>query len=166
VFRDEAPQRVVDIVHTAGLKAVQLHGHESPDTAKWIRVRVPFVIQAFSAGDRNLERADSYGTDAILIDSATPGSGEVFDWSLAEGAPAGRKVIIAGGLTPENVADAIERIGPWGVDVSSGVEAVTGDAGRKDARKVRQFIANAKAAAPPRYQSTASDAPYDWLEDD
>ena len=69
---------------------------------------------------------------AILIGSATPGSGEVFDWSLAEGAPAGRKVIICGGLTPDNVADAIERIDPWGVDVASGGPEVGGVAIRTE----------------------------------
>ena len=165
VFRNDAPQRVVDIVHSTGLRAAQLDGHETPDTTQWVRARVPFVIQGFSAGDRNLERADVYGADAILVGSATPGSGEVFDWSLAEGAPAGRKVIICGGLNPDNVADAIERIGPWGVDVATGVEVPGAEGGRKDPRRVRTFIANAKAAAPARYRST-DDAPYDWLEDD
>ncbi len=165
VFRDEAPQRVVDIVHTAGLRAAQLHGHETPDVSRWVRARVRFVVQGFTAGDRNLDRADDYGADAILIDSATPGTGELFDWSLAEGAPAGRRVVMAGGLTPDNVADAIERIGPWGVDVATGVEVEGGEAGRKDARKVRAFIANAKAAAPDDYES-AFEAPYDWMEDE
>lgn len=165
VFRDEAPQRVVDIAQIAGLRAVQLQGHETPDTARWIHTRIPYLIQAFAAGDPNLDRADEYGANAIHIDSATPGGGEVFDWSLAEGAPAGRKVIIAGGLTPENVGDAIETIDPWGVDVATGVESLTGDAGHKDPRKVRMFIANARAAAPKRYIS-ARNAPYDWLEDD
>lgn len=164
VFRDEAPQRVVDIVHTAGLRAAQLHGHETPDVTRWVKARVPYVIQGFTAGDRNLDRADDYGADAILIDSDTPGTGEMFDWSLAEGAPAGRRVIMAGGLTPGNVADAIERVGPWGVDVATGVEADGGDPGVKDARKVRTFIANARAAAPRHYEG-ADERPYDWLED-
>lgn len=164
VFRDEVPQRVVDTVHRSGLRAAQLHGHETPEAARWVKDRVPFVIKAFSAGDPNLERADDYGVDAILIDSASPGSGEVFDWSLAEGAPAGRRVIMAGGLTPDNVADAIERIGPWGVDVATGVEMEGGPPGRKDANKVRRFVANARAAAPATYESTDA-APYDWMED-
>ncbi len=164
VFRDEAPQRVTEIVNSAGLKAAQLSGHEKPDATRWVRGRVPFVIQGFTAGDRNLDRADDYGADAILIDSQTPGSGELFDWSLAEGAPAGRRVIMAGGLTPENVADAIDLIGPWGVDVATGVEVDDGEPGRKDPRKVRAFIANANAAAPADYES-ARDAPYDWMED-
>src|SRR5947199_242001 len=82
---------------------------------------------------------------AIVLDSHAPGSGEMFDWSLAEGAPSNRRVILAGGLTPENVSEAIERVKPWGVDVSTGVED---GPGRKDARKVRDFVRNARAAAP------------------
>ena len=75
----------------------------------------------------------------ILFDSHAPGSGQVFDWSLAEGAPTNRRLILAGGLTPENVADGIAEVRPWGVDVSSGVE-VDGEPGRKDPLKVQAFI--------------------------
>ena len=166
VFRDEAPQRVVEIVQTAGLRAAQLDGHETPDITKWVRKRISYVIQGFAAGDRNLGRADEYGADAILIGSSAPGQGQMFDWSLAEGAPSGRKVIMCGGLTPENVADAIERVGPWGVDVATGVEKDDGEPGQKDPRKVRAFVANARAAAPRRYSSTSASGPYDWLEDE
>jgi len=164
VFRDEVPQRVVDILHRTGLRAAQLHGRETPEVTRWVKERVPFVVRAFSAGDPSLDRADDYGADAILIDSTSPGGGELFDWSLAEGAPAGRRVIMAGGLTPDNVADAIERIKPWGVDVATGVELGDGPPGRKDAHKVRRFVANARAAAPADYESSF-EAPYDWMED-
>lgn len=164
VFRDEAAQRVVEIVNTAGLRSAQLHGHETPEVTRWIRQRVPFVIQGFAAGDLSLDRADDYGADAILIDSPRPGSGELFDWSLAEGAPPGRRVIMAGGLTPENVPDAIHRVAPWGVDVATGVEVDDGEPGKKDARKVKAFIEAARAAAPPGHHSDF-EAPYDWMED-
>ncbi len=164
VFRDEAAQRVVEIVNTAGLRSAQLHGHESPEVTRWIRERLPFVIQGFTAGDLSLERADEYGADAILIDSPRPGSGEVFDWSLAEGAPAGRRVIMAGGLTPDNVADAIHSVAPWGVDVATGVEVDDGEPGKKDARKVKAFIESARAAAPRGHRSDL-EAPYDWMQD-
>lgn len=162
VFRDAAPERVVDVVHSAGLRAAQLHGSETAAQTRWVRERVPFVIRAFPAGHPSLERADEYGADAILIDSPTPGSGDVFDWSLAEGAPSNRRVILAGGLTPENVAEAIARVRPWGVDVSTGVES---EPGRKDARKVRSFVANARAAEPEGYRG-GDDRPFDWMEDD
>ena len=163
VFRDEAAERVVDIVNSTGLRAAQLHGRETAEQTKWTRQRVPFVIKGFAAGDPALDRADDFGADAVLVDSHAPGSGEVFDWSLAEGAPVNRRVILAGGLTPENVAEAIERVRPWGVDVSTGVED---GPGRKDARKVRDFVRNARAAAPKRYEGDEYVRPFDWQEED
>lgn len=170
VFRDEAPGRVIDIVNTAGLRAAQLHGHESAETSRLVRARVPLVIKAFPAGDPGLDHVDDYGADAILIDSPRPGSGEVFDWTLAEGRPDGHRVILAGGLTPDNVADAIRQVGPWGVDVASGVESERGEPGQKDARKVKAFIDAARAARPPQELRPTDDldafGPYDWMEDD
>jgi phosphoribosylanthranilate isomerase len=176
VFRHETRQRVVDIVHAAGLRAAQLHGHETPSDSRWVRARVPLVIKAFASGDPGLADADDYGADAILIDSAVPGSGEVFDWSLAEGAPSNRKVILAGGLTPENVADAVRQVRPWGVDVSTGVEAAPG---RKEARKLRAFVQAARLAEPlapvptpdPDDEAEPPPAvrrrrPFDWMADD
>jgi phosphoribosylanthranilate isomerase len=167
VFRDEAPQRVVDIVRTAGLRGAQLHGHETPEDARFVKSRVDVLIQAFPAGSDSLRNSDDWGADIVLIDSPTPGSGQVFDWSLAEGAPSGRRVMLAGGLTPDNVADAIAQVEPWGVDVSTGVEA---EPGRKDPRKVRAFIANAKAAAPEpdsdQAELVGTAELYDWQEDE
>lgn len=171
VFRDEAPSRVIDIVNATGLRAAQLHGHETAEASRLIRASVPLVIKAFAAGDPALDRVDDYGADAILIDSPRPGSGEVFDWTLAEGRPDGRRVILAGGLTPDNVADAIRQVGPWGVDVASGVEAERGEPGQKDARKVKAFIDAARAARPPQELLPTDDlddasSPYDWMQDD
>jgi phosphoribosylanthranilate isomerase len=142
VFRDEAPQRVVEIMNTAGLRGAQLHGFESPGEVAWVRKRVPFVVKAFSAGHPLVERAADYEVDAILIDGSVPGSGEAFDWSVTDKLPPGVPVILAGGLRPSNVAEAIRRVRPWGVDVSSGVET---SPGHKDVRLTRRFINVAKA---------------------
>jgi phosphoribosylanthranilate isomerase len=164
VFRDEAPARVVEIVNGIGLRAAQLHGHETPEQAQWVRQRVPLVIQAFPAGDPAVARAREYGVDAVLLDAPRPGSGQVFDWSMAE-APDGVRVILAGGLNPDNVAEAIAQVHPWGVDVVTGVEAAPG---RKDPVKVRAFVAAARAAAPPRpddedeHAQSENGLPYDW----
>jgi phosphoribosylanthranilate isomerase len=162
---DETRQRVVDIAHRARLRAVQLHGRETSADSHWIRQRVPLVIMAFPAGDPRLDDADDYAADVFLVDSATPGSGEVFDWSLAEGAPQGRRVVLAGGLTPGNVGDAVRVVRPWGVDVSTGVEAAPG---RKDARMMRAFIEAARAAepAPPPEQGDRDVRPFDWMLDE
>ena len=162
VFRDETPERVVEIVHLAGLRGAQLHGHETPETTRYVAARVPFVIQAFAAGDPALERAAQHGASAILVDSPAPGSGEVFDWALAEGAPFGQRVLLAGGLTPENVAVAIEVVRPWGVDVSTGVEARPG---HKDPIKLKAFMSAAREAAPETYRGP-DQLPYDWQEDE
>ncbi|CAN5272757.1 phosphoribosylanthranilate isomerase [soil metagenome] len=165
VFRDEAPARVVDIINSTGLRAAQLHGHESAETSRYVRSRVPLVIKGFAAGDRALARAQDYGADAVLVDAAVPGSGQVFDWSLVEGRPDRRRLILAGGLDADNVTDAIRRVRPWGVDVASGVEDPRGEPGQKDARKVKAFIAAANAARP---DDDGEDplVPYDWMQDD
>lgn len=143
VFRDEAPKRILEIVNSIGIRGVQLHGHESPGEAKWLTQRVPFVIQALSAEDKMLGRAHEYEVDALMVDAAVPGSGRTFDWALAEAIPDDRRFILAGGLTPGNVGEAIRTVMPWGVDVSSGVEA---SPGHKDAIKVMRFVNAAKAA--------------------
>ena len=161
VFRDETPKRVVDICRRVGLGGAQLHGHETAADTRLVRQRVPLVIKAFTAGDDALDELDEYGADAVLIDSPEPGSGRVFDWSLAQGVPAGRRLILAGGLGPDNVVEAVTRAAPWGVDVCSGVEAAPG---RKDAVKLRAFIAAAKAAEPVGYHS-GRPGPFDWAEE-
>jgi phosphoribosylanthranilate isomerase len=174
VFRNERPERVAEVVNRAGLKGAQLHGREPLSEVRWVRQRVPFVIQAFAAGDAGLSAAANGPADVVLIDSPDPGSGRVFDWSLAEGAPGGIRLLLAGGLTHDNVADAIHRVRPWGVDVSTGVEAAPG---RKDARKLRRFVEAARAAAedladegrpPATAGATAATAnvPYDWMDDE
>lgn len=169
VFRDDAPRRVVEMVYAAGLQAAQLHGHETPEEVHWIRERVPMVIKAFQAGDARVAQAAEYGADAILLDAANPGSGRVFDWALAGEVPTGQRLIIAGGLSPDNVAAAILRAAPWGVDVASGVES---SPGLKDPMKVKAFVEEARRAGAAVLAGTArvseepSMLPYDWAEDE
>lgn len=158
VFRDEHPKRVVDVVHQAGLKAAQLHGHETPDDVRAVAQHVPTVIKAVAAGSVDARNAGSFHTDMVLVDAQIPGSGRVFDWSLVANVPMVPRLILAGGLTPENVAAGIEAVAPWGVDVSSGVEA---SEGRKDPLKMKRFIEAARAAAPV-IESRADKEPYDW----
>jgi phosphoribosylanthranilate isomerase len=160
VFRDEAPQRVVEIVQHAGLDGAQLHGNERPEDTRWVRERLARVIKAFPAGDPALRQAGDHGADAVLLDAPRPGSGQVFDWSLAAEVPIGIPLILAGGLTPDNVAGAIQRVQPWGVDVVSGVEKVPGE---KDPMKVRDFVSVAKRTELPSYQNDAT-GPFDWDE--
>lgn len=160
VFRDEAPQRVVDAVQSAGLHGAQLHGNEKPEDTQWIKERLARVIKAFPAGDPGVRYATAHGADAILLDAPHPGSGQVFDWSLAADVPSELPLILAGGLTADNVAGAITRVHPWGVDVVTGVERVPGE---KDPVKVREFITAAKAVEVPTYENDAT-GPFDWDE--
>jgi phosphoribosylanthranilate isomerase len=161
VFRDEHPKLVVDIVNRSGVKAAQLHGNETPAQTAEVASKIRWVIKGFAAGSSRLAAADQYGTDMILVDAPSPGSGKVFDWNLAAEAPDGLRVILAGGLTSDNVGHAIEVVNPWGVDVSSGVESAPG---RKDALKVKRFIDNARAAAPTPYLGP-DELPYDWADE-
>ncbi|MEA3018589.1 MAG: phosphoribosylanthranilate isomerase [Actinomycetota bacterium] len=162
VFRNELPQRVAKIVNDCGLRGAQLHGRETPDQSQWLKERIPVVIKAFVGGDPAIKNAEGYGADAVLLDSPNPGSGKVFDWRLAEDAPTGVPILLAGGLTADNIADAIEKVHPFGVDSCTGVER---EPGKKDPRKLRLFIANAKATEPDdeeRVDEVFGPAPYDW----
>ena len=150
VFRDERRERVVEVVHSLGLTGAQLHGREHPSEVRWI-------ARPGAAGDLGVRRRrpgarrrGRRGRRAwCSIDAPDPGSGRVFDWSLAEGAPSGVRVMLAGGLDADNVGDAIRRVRPWGVDVSTGVETEPGS-GRKDPIRLRHFIEAAREAAERR----------------
>ncbi len=144
VFRNQPRDEVVETAHRLGIGVVQLHGDETPEDSRWIASQVSGLIRAFGIADPALTSGDDYGANRLLIDSPQPGSGQVFDWSNLERVLHGRRFILAGGLTPENVADAIEVARPWGVDVASGVEQAPG---RKDPARMRRFIANARRAA-------------------
>ncbi len=143
VFRDESAERIIDIVKATGLRGVQLHGSEGPEVAQALRDIVPFLVQVFTADDPRLAQLDEYPIDAVLLDSPTPGSGETFDWSQVADLPQRRRVILAGGLNRSNVAEAVERVRPWGVDAVSGLEA---SPGRKDPEALAAFITSARDA--------------------
>lgn len=145
LFVNEAPEKVVEIARFCGIGALQLHGDEPPEacfpppfrTIKALRVR----------GEETLHDLSAWPVSALLLDAWVPdsygGTGHRFDWQLAARAARANRIILAGGLTFENVADAVRTVRPYGVDVSSGVEA---SPGRKDPDKVSAFIRAAKNA--------------------
>ncbi len=166
VFRNMGKARVVETVNRIGLRAAQLHGTESPATTRWVADRVPVTIRALSAGSPDVDRFEEFGADLLLLDAPIPGSGEVFDWAMADGPSSVRPMLLAGGLTPDNVGEAIERVDPYGVDVASGVEA---EPGCKDPRLLRTFMTNARAARPQRpdiYRGDPGNRPFDWQQDE
>jgi phosphoribosylanthranilate isomerase len=138
--------------------------------------RVPLTIKAFPAGHPGIGRIDEYGVAFVLVDAESPGSGEVFDWRVAEGVADPARLIVSGGLRAENVADAIGHLHPYGVDVSTGVES---EPGRKDPVKLRAFVSAARAAAGEGEDEAGQDAgdgdleasgapgerPFDWREE-
>lgn len=143
VFRNETPSRVIEIVNEARLQGAQLHGHETPAITAEVATDVRFVIKAVVAGSQDAAHANNFASDAILVDGLHPGSGTAYDWELLQDIPTDIRMMLSGGLTPENVAAGIAQVRPWGVDVSSGVEKAPG---LKDAVKMRHFITNARDA--------------------
>lgn len=144
VFVNETVEGIKAVVAKSGISTIQLHGDEAPayaDALDWP------VLRAVTVGQ--VEQASAgwpLGT-TFLMDTADPvrhgGTGEIVDWELAAAAARGRRVVLAGGLTPDNVAGAIGTVRPFGVDVSSGVEDAPGV---KNAEKVARFLASARSA--------------------
>ena len=134
---------VNDTVEAVGLDVVQLHGDEAPEYCRLMRRR---VVKAFRIKDiDSLEPIKRYSVAGFLLDAWSPkaygGTGMTFNWDIAKVAEQYGPIILAGGLTPENVAQAVETVSPFAVDVSSGVESAPG---RKDPEKVLAFIRHAQ----------------------
>lgn len=160
VFVDAAFEEITATVETAGLTGVQLHFGSAPELPAQLRAKFGAKLRITgvmhfdaAAGERAAMLARDVNIDALLVDSRTTaavgGTGQIYDWELASKSlfqnSNGRKPLVAaGGLHPGNVAEAIATLRPWGVDVASGVEAAPG---RKDAAKVRAFIAAARKSA-------------------
>jgi len=139
VFVDEKLERVQEIMNLCSLDYAQLHGSESPEYCQKLGHR---AIKAFRVNDESiLEQLSDYKVVAILLDSYNPdmfgGTGRAFNWEIAARAARSNCVILSGGLTPQNVAQAIKIVKPYAVDVSSGVEA---SQGKKDHAKLKAFI--------------------------
>jgi len=149
VFADQLPRVMEATALLAGLTCLQLHGDEDPESCRAIalpwykahRVREDFVPESVSR----------YRSSTCLLDGFDPrrkgGTGRTFDWSVARLVSAYARVIVAGGLTPSNVADVIAAARPYAVDVNSGVESAPG---RKDRRLLTEFMKRAREAAAAR----------------
>jgi phosphoribosylanthranilate isomerase len=143
LFVDAEPDQVNWTANFCGLDLIQLHGNEPPDYYVDIERR---LLKAFRIRDAaSLEPLGRYAVAGYLLDAWVPGvpggTGQTFNWELALAAKKFGPIILAGGLTPDNVRQAVAQVQPYAVDVSSGVEAAPG---RKDAVRVREFIKQAK----------------------
>lgn len=145
VFVNERPRRIEEIISETGIDVVQLHGDEPPSSCSLSRR----VIKGFRVWDlSSIDALMPYQgyVSAFLLDTYSPdrygGTGQTFPWDIAVRAKRFGTVILAGGLTPDNVVQAIETVKPFGVDVSSGVESVVG---KKDIAKIQAFISRARA---------------------
>ncbi|MCQ2070131.1 MAG: phosphoribosylanthranilate isomerase [archaeon] len=136
VFVDEAQEKVADIVRSGTVSVVQLHGREDDAYIARLRELVDVtVIKAFGISSvDDLEKARRSTADLVLLDNGAGGTGVTFDWSLLR--DIGRDFILAGGLGPDNVADAVEKVRPFAVDTSSGIETD----GFKDGSKMERFM--------------------------
>lgn len=156
VFVDQPLDEVIALTNEIGLTLVQLHGNEGQQYCKTVRQRTGAnVIKAFRVQGRDVlnEMGKFYDVDYHLLDTykagVPGGTGEAFDWGFLTSVPrrARTPLILSGGLKPENVATAIETVGPWAVDVASGVESAPGV---KDPEKLAAFFAAVAGAESPR----------------
>jgi phosphoribosylanthranilate isomerase len=143
LFVNSSIETINDVSDLCGLDLVQLHGDESPEFCTRVNRR---AIKAFRIKDRSsLDPLGDYRVAGYLLDAWVPsaygGTGHSFNWELAVEAKRYGTIILAGGLTPENIRQAVAQVAPYGVDVSSGVECAPG---RKDPEKVREFVKRAK----------------------
>lgn len=145
VFVNEPPTHIAAVLDHCGLHFAQLHGEETPERLAALPGRAFKAFRGIGTSHAAYAHARGEGrAPAFLIDGHSPalygGTGRVADWSAAQAIAATYPIFLAGGLTPENVAQAIALVKPWGVDVASGVESTPG---KKDPAKVRAFVANA-----------------------
>lgn len=145
VFVNEEPEEIRKIMQYVGLDVAQLHGDESPETCNTL----PRVIKAFRINTFNdLATLSKYKVSAYLLDTYSPeqygGTGKTFDWDIAVEAKKYGPLILSGGLNVGNVEQAIQKVKPYAIDVCSGIEQ---SKGKKDLKKMREFIIKAKYAS-------------------
>jgi phosphoribosylanthranilate isomerase len=146
VFVNENPGQIEKIISLTHIDVVQLHGSEPPEKCSFSRPAVKAIrVKSLDSLDPLIHYRGS--VSAFLLDTFSPdvlgGTGQIFNWDIAAYAKQFGPIILAGGLTPANISEAVRHVRPYGVDVSSGVES---EKGKKDHQKIKSFIELAKAA--------------------
>ena len=148
VVADLAPSEVSALFDALGVDRAQLHGDESPEHVRALAPRAFKALRVASASD--LALAAAFPSHPLLVDAKVEGhlggTGKTVDWPLVAPLAASRPMILAGGLTPDNVTRAVQLVRPWGVDTASGVETEA-DPRRKDPDKVRRFVNAARSGS-------------------
>ena len=146
VFVNAPLSEVLEAAQQLRLGAVQLHGDEPPGYAEALRQHVRVIKAVSFTPELKPETLEAFPADATLLDGLVPGSGEAFAWNAAAALKGLPHLILAGGLTPENVEAGIRALSPYAVDVASGVESTVGV---KDAEKIQDFVRRAKNVRSP-----------------
>lgn len=156
VVANAAPPELFALRERLGLDALQLHGSEPPALLAQLLPNAYQAVRIATADDVTAARA--YGGERLLVDAKVQGelggTGRTFDWALVRDLARDRSLIVAGGLTPENVGSAVLAVKPYGVDTASGVEGA--DPRRKDPAKITRFVDAARAAARQAGLDTAA----------
>jgi phosphoribosylanthranilate isomerase len=147
VFVNEETEKIREMINFTGINVLQLHGDELPESCRiWHRVIKAFRLRDFT----DLKPLEKYRCSAFLLDTYSPesfgGTGQIFNWDIAVEAKRFGRIILSGGLNPDNIVRAVRYVRPYAVDVSSGIEE---EKGKKDLKKMREFIEKAKAALTP-----------------
>ncbi len=166
VFRDEAPQRIVEAVRVAGLGAAQMHGHETAEETKWVRARVPTVIKAFPAGDRPFCASRTSARTTCSSTGPNPGSGQVFDWRLAEGVSDHHGSSSRAACAPTTWRRPSPISAPAASTWPAGWRT---SPGRKDPLLLRSSSPTRGRPTPPwrpatRWSDAVAEEPYDWRD--
>jgi phosphoribosylanthranilate isomerase len=143
VFRNAPLQQVLDVAAELQLQLVQLHGNEDADYVARVARVLPVIKAVPFSAQLGRQELQAWPASALLLDAVTPGGGIPFDWNQATALAGLPRLILAGGLQPANVAEAISVLRPWAVDTASGVESAPGV---KDHGLIRSFVREARRA--------------------
>jgi phosphoribosylanthranilate isomerase len=144
VFRGHPADEILEITGALGLAAAQLHGDVPRQVIAVVAASVQTVIKVVTVQSPAVRSVDEHAADIVMLDAPIPGGGVPFEWDLVGDLVTKHKILLAGGLRPDNVAKAVRRVRPWGVDVATGVEV---QPAQKDPEAMRRFVAEARAAA-------------------
>jgi phosphoribosylanthranilate isomerase len=143
VFRNNSKQFIIDVLEQIPLYAIQLHGDEDEEFILDLKTKVKCEIwKAVSVkSEQDLKDALNYPVETLVLDGSNPGSGQIFPWKYLDNTKFTKRVFLAGGINEENVLEAIEKVKPNGIDLSSGVEIITNEGIRiKSKEKMKNLI--------------------------